>query len=142
MNRLVNAFVIYKFIKLLVLPFEKTDAYKLGIIDKDGNYLKYQRDLKTPQEKLASNIFTRLVWKIKKILMKVPIVKTKLGTLATALWLIKEEAQKVGADPEIVQEAFFQYLVEEHDIDIKEELILEEAKILSNKENIDGMLQL
>tara|TARA_R100001594_G_C3972772_1_gene248196 strand:- start:31 stop:459 length:429 start_codon:yes stop_codon:yes gene_type:complete len=142
MNRLVNAFVIYKFIKLLVLPFERTDAYKLGIIDKDGNYLKYQRDLKTPQEKLASNIFTRLVWKIKKILMKVPIVKTKLGTLATALWLIKEEAQKVGADPEIVQEAFFQYLVEEHDIDIKEELILEEAKILSNKENIDGMLQL
>ena len=45
MNRLVNAFVIYKFIKLLVTPFEKTDAFKLGIIDKDGNYLKKQKDL-------------------------------------------------------------------------------------------------
>ena len=70
MNRLVNAFVIYKFLKLLVLPFEKTEAYKLGIIDKDGNYLKKQGDLKTSQEKLASNIFTRLVWNIKKILEK------------------------------------------------------------------------
>ena len=45
MNRLVNAFVIYKFIKLLVTPFNKTDAFKLGIIDAKGNYLKKQKDL-------------------------------------------------------------------------------------------------
>jgi hypothetical protein len=142
MNRLVNAFVIYKFIKLLVLPFDKTEAFKLGIIDKDGNYLKYQRDLKTSQEKLASNIFTRLVWKIKKIMLKIPLMRSKLGTLATALWLIKEEAEKIGADGEILQEAFLQYVQEEYDIDIKEELLIEQAKILSNKENADGLLQL
>lgn len=130
MNRLVNAFVIYKFLKLLVLPFEKTEAYKLGIIDKDGNYLKKQGDLKTSQEKLASNIFTRLVWNIKKILEKIPFGKTKLASLATALYLIREEAEKIGADGEVIQEAFLQHITEEYGIDIKEDLLVEQRKIL------------
>ena len=130
MNRLVNAFVIYKFLKLLVLPFEKTEAYKLGIIDKNGNYLKKQGDLKTSQEKLASNIFTRLVWNIKKILEKIPFGKTKLASLATALYLIREEAEKIGADGEVIQEAFLQHITEEYGIDIKEDLLVEQRKIL------------
>ena len=86
MNRLVNAFVIYKFLKLLVLPFDKTKAYKLGIIDKDGNYLKKQKDLKTTEEKLASNIFTRLVFNMRKLLMKFPNGTRTIASLATALY--------------------------------------------------------
>jgi len=139
MNRLVNAFVIYKFLKLLVLPFEKTEAYKLGIIDKDGNYLKKQGDLKTSQEKLASNIFTRLVWNIKKILEKIPFGKTKIASLATALYLIREESEKIGADGEIIQEAFLSHISEEYDINIREEVLEEQRKILI-KENSNGML--
>ena len=37
MGRAIDLFVTYRFIKLLVTPFEETDAFKLGIIDKDGN---------------------------------------------------------------------------------------------------------
>ena len=37
MGRAIDLFVTYRFIKLLVTPFEKTDAYRLGIIDKKGN---------------------------------------------------------------------------------------------------------
>tara|TARA_R100000008_G_scaffold86572_2_gene80227 strand:- start:31 stop:441 length:411 start_codon:yes stop_codon:yes gene_type:complete len=129
MNRLVNAFVIYKFLKLLVLPFEKTDAYKLGIIDKDGNYLKKQKDLKTSKEKLASNIFTRLVWNIKKILRKIPLGKTTIASLATALYLIREEAEKVGVDGELLEMAFIDHVNETYDIDIKEELLTEMSLI-------------
>ena len=36
MGRAIDLFVTYRFIKLLVTPFEKTDAYRLGIIDADG----------------------------------------------------------------------------------------------------------
>ena len=36
MGRAIDLFVTYRFIKLLVTPFEKTDAFKLGIIDKIG----------------------------------------------------------------------------------------------------------
>ena len=39
MGRAIDLFVTYRFIKLLVTPFEKTEAYKLGIIDKNGNIL-------------------------------------------------------------------------------------------------------
>jgi len=109
MNRLVNAFVIYQFIRLLIKPFDKTDAFKLGIIDKDGNYLKKQGDLKTGEEKKASNIFTRLVWNIKKILMKVPLVRSKLGTFATALYLIREQAEYIGADGDVIEEVLTEY---------------------------------
>ena len=37
MGRAIDLFVTYRFIKLLVTPFEKQEAYKLGVIDKDGN---------------------------------------------------------------------------------------------------------
>ena len=37
MGRAIDLFVTYRFIKLLVTPFEKTDAYKLAVIDKNGN---------------------------------------------------------------------------------------------------------
>ena len=33
MGRAIDLFVTYRFIKLLVTPFEKTEAFKLGIID-------------------------------------------------------------------------------------------------------------
>ena len=36
MGRAIDLFVTYRFIKLLVTPFDKTEAFKLGIIDKDG----------------------------------------------------------------------------------------------------------
>jgi len=109
MNRLINAFVIYQFIRLLIKPFDKTDAFKLGIIDKDGNYLKKQGDLKTGEEKKASNIFTRLVWNIKKILNKVPLVRSKLGSFATALYLVREQAEYIGADGDVIEEVLTEY---------------------------------
>ena len=37
MGRAIDLFVTYRFIKLLVTPFDKTEAFKLGIIDEKGN---------------------------------------------------------------------------------------------------------
>ena len=37
MGRAIDLFVTYRFIKLLVTPFNKTDAFDLGIIDENGN---------------------------------------------------------------------------------------------------------
>ena len=36
MGRAIDLFVTYRFIKLLVTPFNKTPAFKLGIIDAEG----------------------------------------------------------------------------------------------------------
>jgi len=46
-----------RFLKLLVTPWDKTEAFKLGIVDEKGKTIKKGKDLKTPQEKAAYTIF-------------------------------------------------------------------------------------
>ena len=83
MGRAVDLFVTYRFIKLLTTPFEKTDAFKLGIIDKDGNRIRkpnssqVEVELTTSQLKNSYTILHKLVFNIKKIFSKLPILKTK-----------------------------------------------------------------
>jgi len=73
MGRAVDLFVTYRFIKLLTTPFEKTDAFKLGIIDKDGNRIRkpnssqVEVELTTSQLKNSYTILHKLVFNIKKI---------------------------------------------------------------------------
>lgn len=132
MSKLINAFVMYNFVKLLVTPFNKTEAYKLGIIDEKGKYLKKQKDLVNTQERMASNIFTRLVWNIKKLVEKVPFGKSTLGSLTAALFLLKEETRKMGIDDIYIDDAFQEYMLKEHNIDYKKELLNEKYKGVSN----------
>ena len=87
----VDAFIAYKFIKLMTTPFTETEAYKLGIIDEKGKVLKKRAKLNTPQEKSAYTILDTLVWNIKRIIEKVPAGKTRLGSFAAALYLLKEK---------------------------------------------------
>ena len=90
-SRTGDLFYAYRFIKLLVTPWEKTEAYKLGILDDNGKMLKKARELKTDDEKSAYTVFHRLVFNIKRLLNKLPFGRTKLASWATALFLIKEE---------------------------------------------------
>jgi hypothetical protein len=90
-SRTGDLFYAYRFIKLLVTSWEKTDAFKLGIVDEDGKILKKSSQLKTSDEKSAYTVFHRLVFNIKRLLNKLPFGKSKLASWATALFLIKEE---------------------------------------------------
>lgn len=90
-SRTADLFYAYRFIKLLVTPWEKTDAFNLGIVDDNGKVLKKTSQLSTSEEKSAYTVFHRLVFNIKRLLSKLPFGKTKLASWATALFLIKEE---------------------------------------------------
>ena len=90
MGRAVDLFVVYRFLRVLVTPWHKQEAFKLGIIDKDGKTLKKSRDLGTEVEKSAFTLLHRLVFNLKRIMMKIPGVRTQLGTYATALFLLRE----------------------------------------------------
>lgn len=91
-QRGADLFYTFRFIKLLVTKWENTDAFKQGIIDKDGKPLKKASELTTSDEKSAYTLFHRLVYNIKRLVNKVPLVgKTSLASWAAALWLIKEE---------------------------------------------------
>ena len=82
---------------MLVTSFDKTDAFKLGIIDSDGNPLKKIKNFKTQDEKDAYDMLDRLVFSLKRLLSKVPGGSSKLASLAAAYWLVKEsyETQEV-----------------------------------------------
>lgn len=132
MGSAIDLFVTYRFIKLLVTPFEKTDAYKLGIIDKDGNRIikdgtrnQPEVELDTSQLKNAYTVLHKLVFNIKKIFQKVPGLRTKLGTYAAATFLLKDTF-KEEVDPNMFERELLKYLEEqgvEFDNSISEEVI-------------------
>ena len=83
----------FRFLKLLVTPFEETDAYKAGIIDGDGVRRK-DFDFNKSENKTAwSEYYTpfhRLVYNVKRFLTNVPGGKSRLASFAAALYLIRE----------------------------------------------------
>ena len=124
MGRAIDLFVTYRFIKLLVTPFNKTDAYKNGVIDADG--LRLPKELNTIDEKNSYTILHKLVFNIKKIFGKVPGLRTKLGTYAAALFLLKDTFKEHVEDPDVFEKEFMKYLKEQgYEIDdsISEEVI-------------------
>jgi len=136
MGRAIDLFVTYRFIKLLVTPFEKTDAYKLGVIDEKGNRIMpapvggvrqtKPEPLRTTEEKNSYTILHKLVFNIKKIFSKVPGLRTKLGTYAAALFLLKDTFKESVDDPDVFEKEFMKYLKEQgYEIDdtISEEII-------------------
>ena len=90
MSNTIDNVIAFRVLYLLVTPFQKSDAYKLGIIDKEGNPLKKMKDLKTQEEKDAYNYLIKLVFKLKTLIAKVPGGSTQFASLVAAYWLIKE----------------------------------------------------
>ena len=132
MGRAIDLFVTYRFLKLLTTPFEKTDAFKLGIIDEKGNRIKKPKstrpavDLTTTELKNSYTILHKLVFNIKKIFDKVPGLRTKVGTYAAALFLLKDTFKESVEDPDVFEKEFMKYLKEndiEFDETISEEVI-------------------
>ena len=132
MGRAVDLFVTYRFLKLLTTPFEKTDAFKLGIIDKDGHRIKLPKstkpavELTTSELKNSYTILHKLIFNIKKLFAKVPGLRTKVGTYAAALFLLKDTLREHVSDPDVFEKEFIKYLKEnkiELDREISEEVI-------------------
>lgn len=86
----------YQFIRRLVTPFEKTDAFKLGIIDKDGNNLIPRKDFKSEEQKDAYTYFNVMVFNLKKLLGKIPLGKTTLASFVAGLLLLREERNRTN----------------------------------------------
>ena len=81
----------FRFIRMMVMDWKSWDAYKEGIIDENG---KRNRNVKldTDSKKSAYTPFVRLVANIKRLVAKIPGGGSKLGSFASALYLVKEKA--------------------------------------------------
>lgn len=84
----------FRFLRLLTMKFEDTEAFKLGIIDADGKRLKSFTLDRMDDRDNYSNYYTpfhRLVFNIKKLMAKAPGGGSRLASYAAALYLIKEK---------------------------------------------------
>lgn len=80
-------FYALRFLRLLTTKWEKTNAFKLGIVDKNGKVLKKPE---TKEEQSSYNVFHRLVYNIKRLINKLPGGKSTIASYAAAFFLIKE----------------------------------------------------
>ena len=126
MNRGVDLLIAYRVIKMLVTPFNKTDAYKYGIIDEKGKVLRPYRTIKSDQEKRAYTMLHRFVFNLKRILARVGI-RGALGSFAVAAALLFKENKELLKHKTLIESTIIGYLKETNQY---ENMLNENRKIL------------
>ena len=126
-NRAVDLVITYRVVKLLATPFEKQEAFKYGIIDKDGKVLKKYRTLKTTKEKQSYTILHRFVFNLKRILARVGL-GGKLGSFAVALGLLIREDKNYLPYKNLIESAVITYLKETNQY---EQLLTEQGDVMT-----------
>ena len=129
-NRAVDLVITYRVVKLLVTPFEKQEAFKYGIIDKDGKVLRKFRTLKTTAEKKSYTILHRFVFNLKRILSKAGL-GGRLGTFAVALATLLREDKRYEEHKSLIESAVISYL---KDTNQYENILNEQGEVLSTEE--------
>jgi len=96
-SKAVDIYVLYRIIKDLSTPIEETDAFKFGLIDKNGKRRRDDKGVtikaKTKEEKNADSYYHRFILNIKKLMSKVGL-GSKLATFAAALFLLREHVEQ------------------------------------------------
>lgn len=145
MGRAIDLLITYRIIKLLVTPFEKQEAYKYGIIDKDGKVLRKTKDLKTAKEKDSYTVLHKFVFNLKRLINIIPGGKSKLGTYAAALGLLLKEQKDINAIE--LERTLYKHLVDNkliaYEDDLKESVgfdFLPEGRftVIDNLEDLNG----
>ena len=98
-----NLATAYFFVKKMATPFEKTEAYKLGIIDKKGKVLKPMKELTSDKERKAYTLLDRVIWNIKKLMSFIPGGGSMLAGVAAATALLMKENMGYEVSDRLVQ---------------------------------------
>jgi len=129
-SRGVDLLITYRIMKLLVTPFDKQEAFKYGIIDKQGKVLRPWRTIQKTAEKQSYTILHRFVFNLKRILKKVGL-GGRLGTFAVALATLIRENKEFEQHQSLIESTVIKYLKKEK---LYEELLQEEGHIVGNKQ--------
>ena len=124
-SRTIDLLITYRLVRLLTTDFERQEAYKLGIIDKNGKVLKPYKTLKDTKEKRAYTILHRFVFNLKRILQKVGL-GGKLGSFAVALGLLLRENKDYTQYKSLIESAVIEYLKETNQYD---QLLMEQGEV-------------
>jgi len=117
---IIDTLFVFRLLRKLTMKYEKWDAFKSGVIDKNGNIIvkKKERDKK---QKDSFNMLDRLAWNLKRLIGKVPGGKSQVASYVAALALIKEYTirEKGEATSEYLSERLEEHgLVSKRDYDL------------------------
>ena len=112
MSRAIDLIITYRVVKMLVTPFEKTQAFKRGIIDADGKVLRKFKTIKGIERKHYTMLH-RFVFNLKRILKKVGL-GSRLGSFGVALALLIKEDKSYLQHKDAIESAVISYLKEEN----------------------------
>lgn len=133
MSSTFDNIVAFKVLYMLITPFEKTEAYRLGVIDKDGKVLIKAKD-QTPDQKEAYDYLDRMVFNLKRLIGKVPGGKSIIASMAAALYLVKEDTKMSATELENRFNSVLSKILEQ-DITLAEETIIVEKFLKSLEED-------
>ena len=130
MSRFIDTVVAYRILRMLATPIERSDAFKLGIIDKDGEKIK---EPVSTQELNAYSLLQRFVFKVQRALTRSPDRNAKrLLTFAAAMAILKEYTE----DDEDNVEALLEVFMQDEDV-IRQAELLESSNLLSFRNFMD-----
>jgi hypothetical protein len=110
-SRLVDLLITYRIVKLMSTDFKDQEAFKFGIIDKDGKVLRKSSKLNTEAERDSYTVLHRFVFNLKRILSKFGL-KSSISNFATALALILKENQELIKYKSLIESSIITYLKE------------------------------
>lgn len=126
MSRFVDTVVAYRLLRLLATPIERSDAFRLGIIDQDGKKIK---EPQSQSELNAYSLLQRFVFKVQSALSRSPDRNAKrLLTFAAAMAILKEYTE----DDEDNVDALLEVFMQDEDV-IRQAELLENTNLLSFK---------
>jgi len=126
-SRGADLYFVFRFLRLLTMDWKKTDAYKFKIIDSKGKALRKSADLASTKEKASYTMLHRMVFKIRRLMEKIP--GGRFVNYAAALFLLKEQKDaRIWTDDIYMKTKLLEFLETDWEAD---------AKFL--KEEVDNM---
>ena len=153
-SRGADLYFVFRFLRLLTMDYKKTDAYKFKIIDSKGNALRKSADLESTKEKAAYTMLHRMVFKIRRLIEKVP--GGRFLSYAAALFLLKEQKDvRIWTDDIYMKTKLLEFLETDWEADakfLKEEVdnmdkksfksFLSENKTIEESQELQAMMAL
>jgi hypothetical protein len=106
-----DSVLLYSFIRRLVTPFKKWNAYKTGVIDADGNII-VDKKKRTEVQNRSFKMYDLLLLNLKKLLGKVPGGKSRIASYAAAIMLLREGEELDPSDDDVLWEKMQAYFEE------------------------------
>lgn len=124
MSRFVDTVVAYRLLRMLATPIERSDAFRLGLVDKDGKKIK---EPLSQQELDAYSLLQRFIFKVQRALSRSSDSNARrLLTFAAAMAILKEYTEEDEDNVEALLEVYMQ----DEDV-IKQAKLLEDYNLIS-----------